>query len=99
MRMDAVRGHLFLMWPETSRTIFQLFYCKEVEGTKYLVRDFSISCDTDEYVFYLAWGIVAVIMYPVGVPLAYLCILLYHYDDLYPDEAWTPTLTSLTVTI
>ena len=68
---------LFFAFPLVSSRAFQAFDCEEFDdGTRYLKLDYSVDCDDNEYgrVVSLAW--VAIALYPVGIPLLYLTLLL-----------------------
>ena len=68
---------LFFAFPLVSSRAFQAFDCEEFDdGTRFLRADYSLNCNDAEYrrVRFLAW--VAIALYPVGVPLLYLTLLL-----------------------
>ena len=67
----------FFAFPLVSSRAFQAFDCEEFDdGTRFLRADYSLDCDDAEYrrVIFLAW--VAIALYPVGVPLLYLTLLV-----------------------
>eukprot|EP00808_Paulinella_micropora_P008574 g62100.t1 len=67
---------LFLIYPSVSSAMVRLLVCKEVEGGRYLVADYSISCDSAEYYSYIyPWGLLAVLLYPLGIPLCMLYLV------------------------
>ena len=68
---------LFFAFPLVSSRAFQALDCEEFDdGTRFLRADYSLDCDDAEYrrVIFLAW--VAIALYPVGVPLLYLTLLV-----------------------
>ena len=69
---------LFFAFPLVSSRAFQAFDCEEFDdGTRFLRVDYSLDCNDDaEYgrVVSLAW--VAIALYPIGIPLLYLALLL-----------------------
>ena len=68
---------LFFAFPLVSSRAIQALDCEEFDdGTRFLSADYSLDCNDAEYrrVFLLAW--VAIALYPVGVPLLYLTLLL-----------------------
>ena len=68
---------LFFAFPLVSSRAFQAFDCEEFDdGTRFLRADYSLACYDAEHdrVVSLAW--VAIALYPIGVPLFYLALLL-----------------------
>ena len=67
----------FFAFPLVSSRAFQAFDCEEFDdGTRFLRADYSLACYGIEHdrVVSLAW--VAIALYPIGVPLLYLALLL-----------------------
>ncbi len=58
------------------RLRLSFFLCRTVDGTSYLVADFTLQCGSEEWNKYLPLAIVAVLVYPIGIPCA-LFIALY----------------------
>ena len=68
---------LFFTFPLVSSRAFQAFDCEEFDDrTRFLRADYSLACNGTEHgqVVFLAW--VAIALYPIGVPLLYLALLL-----------------------
>jgi hypothetical protein len=72
----------YLILPFTSVTIFQTFSCTDVDPDdvsagdhSYMTMDYSVSCTASKYKFGLAWAIVCIFIYPVGIPLYYFYVL------------------------
>ena len=68
---------LFFTFPLVSSRAFQAFDCEDFDdGTRFLRADYSLACYGAEHgwVVSLAW--VAIALYPLGVPLLYLALLL-----------------------
>ena len=68
---------LFFAFPLVSSRAFQAFDCEDFDdGTRFLRVDYSLICYGTEHdrVVSLAW--VAIALYPIGVPLLYLALLL-----------------------
>jgi hypothetical protein len=63
---------MFLLYPGVSSTIFKMLVCRDIEGTVFLAADFTIKCTDDKWLAYLAPTIVAIIVYPLGVPAVLL---------------------------
>ena len=68
-----------------SVKIFQVFQCERFDNGDYLlVADYSISCDGPERKNYLAYGIIMMFIYPIGIPLTYASILIYNRKKINP---------------
>ena len=68
---------LFFAFPLVSSRAFQAFDCEDFDdGTRFLRADYSLACYGTEHgrVVSLAW--VAIALFPLGVPLLYLALLL-----------------------
>jgi hypothetical protein len=77
---------MFLVYPYVSSTILRMHVCKDVEGVKYLLADFTLQCYTDRWHRYLPYNVFAIFVYPVGIPALFLALLLRHrYEFNRPD--------------
>ena len=87
---------LFFAFPLVSSRAFQAFDCEEFDdGTSFLRVDYSLSCNGAEYgrVVSLAWATIA--LYPIGVPLLYLALLLSARKAILTEQ---PTALSRSLT-
>ena len=87
---------LFFAFPLVSSRAFQAFDCEEFDdGTRFLRVDYSLDCNDAEYdrVISLAW--VAIALYPIGVPLLYLTLLLSARKAILAEQ---PTALSRSLT-
>mgnify|MGYP001191171049 CR=1 FL=1 len=78
---------LFFAFPLVSSRAFQAFDCEEFDdGTRFLRVDYSLDCNDAEYdrVVSLAW--VAIALYPIGIPLLYLTLLLSARQALLAEQ-------------
>ncbi len=67
----------FCVLPSTSLVLFRVFYCIEFpDNTSWLAADLENSCESETYQGMLAYTIVFLFVYPVGVPL-YFFVILY----------------------
>ena len=67
----------FFASPLVASRAFQAFDCEEFgDGSRFLRADYSLNCEGPEYdrIAYLAWTAIAV--FPIGIPLLYLTLLL-----------------------
>jgi Transient receptor potential (TRP) ion channel len=76
---------LFLLYPSVSYKVLSVLNCNEVDGTSYLVEDYTITCWEGEHVSYVVLGIIAIILYPVGIPLATFIVLVRHRRGIRHD--------------
>ena len=92
---------LFFAFPLVSSRAFQALDCEEFfddgtnKTTHFLRADYSLDCDDPEYtrVVFLSW--VAIALYPVGVPLLYLTLLLCARKAILTEQ---PTALSRSLT-
>lgn len=69
-----------LILPSVARTICQSFRCVEYDGSdgmthKYLLADMQIDCSSNTYDFVVGYASVAVLIWPIGVPLGLFMLL------------------------
>ena len=87
----AVLLLFYLTLPSTSITIFQAFLCDSrplgENGEGYLVADYAVNCEDTEYTnVILPIGIVAALVFPVGVNLLYMTILFRHRAEIHSEK-------------
>jgi len=81
----------FVMWmsffilPIEASKIFKTFLCVDMDPNgdtgriqKFLSVDLSVRCDSKSYKFGYAWAIFMTIVYPFGIPVMFLYILVYY---------------------
>jgi hypothetical protein len=100
---------LFLVYPVTSKKILAFFVCREVNGTSYLLSDFSLICGDSLWLSYLPYALGFTLLYPIGLPLLFFIVLRkYHKQradplvrssigflmDSYVDKSWYFELVS-----
>lgn len=73
---------LFLIFPGVSSRVLGFFVCKEVDGERYLLSDFTLRCGDDTYNTYLPFSSVMIVLYPVGIPALFLTFLVRSRDRL-----------------
>jgi len=71
---------LWFLFPSVTSVAFKAFECEEFnkwDGSKvsYLRADYDIECYTSEHTATFTLGILALILYPVGVPLFFFLLL------------------------
>ena len=68
---------LFYNFPVVLSRASRAFDCEEFDdGTRFLRVDYSLDCDDAEYGRVVSLAFVAIILYPVCIPLIYLTLLL-----------------------
>jgi len=66
----------YLTFPTVSSTVMAFFPCDEMDNNnEWLRADYSISCLASSRIPMTAFALVMVLVYPIGVPLLYFCIL------------------------
>ena len=74
---------IFLCYPSSSATILRTFACKSFEdGSKALLADLSIDCNSPEHSLWSFVAVVGVILYPIGVPVLLWVLLWRHRGSL-----------------
>ena len=73
----------FLVLPSVSTKIFYNFACNDFDGDygSYLKVDLSIDCNSAEHKLFSMYAILAILVYPFGIPAMYMT-LLYRKRDL-----------------
>ena len=79
---------LFLVYPSISATVIRMMRCRVIDGKSYLLADFSLRCDADEYQPYRRLAIFFIMVYPVGILVFFIGILAWNKRNLPPD--WWP---------
>ena len=96
---------LYVVFPPVSAMAVQAFDCEKLDnGQSWLRADYSLRCGSDsedgqqwtpEYEAVRAIGWVGVLLYAVGVPLLFLCLLIFCRKQLSRSEPATPLSASL----
>jgi hypothetical protein len=79
---------LSLMYAAVLQTALSFFNCRTVEGQSYLVADFSLHCGLSdvEWSSYLPLAIVALFVYPIGIPALLMgCLWLRRHSLRRPE--------------
>ena len=79
----------FTMLPSATLKIASTFACRTFDvdvgsPARWLKTDYSINCDDSSHVRYEAYAGVMIIVYPVGIPLLYIWLLVMARNDLDP---------------
>lgn len=73
----------FLIYSSVSSTLFQMFSCETLEdGNTYLRADYRIECSSTKHQTLQIYAGLMILVYPVGVPLAYAVLLFWGRDAL-----------------
>jgi len=75
----------FVVFSPVSIKLLQTFACESFEdGSSRLIADYSIECKGAEYEFYVGYASIFTVVYPIGVPMMYLALLVYNHDKVNP---------------
>ena len=89
----------FLVFTTCSNTVLRSTMCdSEFDDTSeaahspyyghgYLVADYSVDCDTTRYKNYRFYALLMILVYPVGVPLTWFCLLVSQKHNIAPADA------------
>ena len=68
----------------------QFFRCREIEGTSYLMADYSIKCTDGLWWALLPFNLVLLLGFVLGTPLAIFLVLYPRRHTLYDPETRKP---------
>lgn len=57
--------------------VLRVFNCTNIHGTEYLVADLRYKCYDGSHYFEIFLASVGVLLYPLGIPLVFLYLLLH----------------------
>ena len=75
---EAFLAMTFIILPNVSVKIFSTFACRPFDGGGYgtfLKADYSLKCYDTMHYRNKCWAWVCVLLYPIGVPIMYFCLL------------------------
>jgi len=70
----------FTVYPNCSRIMLGFFNCHAIQWDDdtvkhFLKADYSLECYEGEWMYYMPWGVLGVLLYPLGIPLLFYGIL------------------------
>ena len=69
----------FLVYSSVSSVVFQMFVCDELDdGNLYLRADYTIMCDSPKHRALQIYASIMILLYPLGIPTLYACLLFRH---------------------
>ena len=79
--------YTYLILPALSVRILNVFVCKDIDPDNdddeyFMVEDYSVSCSTSRYRNAYIYSIFMVMVYPVGIPAMYFCLLYSFREDI-----------------
>jgi len=80
---------LFFAYPLVANSAFAAFPCYDLDSGRYLRADVSIECDSAEHSKAQSWAILAIFLYPIGLPLV-CSVLLMHVREAILSKELTP---------
>merc|ERR1712159_844143 len=72
----------FLVYPSVSLGLFRYFKCVDTGTDRVLLADMRISCSGSHYMSSLAYVLVMLIIYPLGIPGSYALLLRLKHKNL-----------------
>jgi len=79
---------LFIVYPSVSNTVILMLRCVTIDGSRYLLADYSVRCDDASYGPYRDLALFFVVLFPIGIPAIFTVILARNRSRLPPD--WWP---------
>ena len=81
----------FLMYSSVSSVVFQMFSCEPLDDNNiYLRADYSILCTSPKHKYLQIYAVFMMMLYPVGIPLAYIGLLYFSRDTLKAPASQNP---------
>lgn len=77
---------VFLLYPLVSKSAIGVFNCITVEGVDYLVADFNLHCYDSTWTTFAFIDGLFILLYPVGIPVAYFVILRQNLPQMREPE-------------
>ena len=71
----------------TSASIFNFFKCVKYDTVTVLVLDYAVDCESTRYKSFIAYAIVMIIIYPIGIPASYAAMLWTHRQTVSSEAA------------
>jgi hypothetical protein len=71
-----------LSYSGVAKTVLQLYNQRHLDVGVYLRRDYSINASGSEHMRYRITGYIALLMYPIGIPVVIAALLLKHRKRL-----------------
>jgi len=69
---------ILLIYPAVSRVVLESVNCRTLDnGRMYLVADFTIDCHSRYYLHHMPLIVLALAVYPIGIPLMFFLLLKY----------------------
>ena len=77
----------FLVYSSASSIVFQMFACDDLDdGNLYLRADYTIACDSPKHRALQIYASLMILLYPMGIPTLYACLLFRHRRILQKSE-------------
>ena len=92
-RLDIKGRHItvgllisFFIFTSVSTTIFRTFICDDeaIPGKSFLRSDYTIECYDSRHTVYRVYASIMILVYPIGIPLAYIALLFPYRNILHP---------------
>ncbi|CAN0034765.1 unnamed protein product, partial [Scytosiphon promiscuus] len=78
----------FFVYSSVSSVLFNTFACDKLsDGTNYLRADYRIECDSFKHKVFQVYGGIMIVLYTVGIPAFYGCLLFKDREVLKQDTA------------
>ena len=74
---------------------FEAFACEQFDTGRWLRADYAVRCDGSDYASVRTLAVVALLLYPIGIPLAYTVLLFLARRALLDSK---PTVLSTALT-
>ncbi len=73
---------MFAIYPTEASRILNMYICKRVEGSYYLIQDFNVKCYDATWQRFVVPNIICILIYPIGIPVFFAYLLFNNRKTL-----------------
>merc|ERR1712166_288954 len=77
---------IYSLYTGVSTKLFRLFKCIEIQDQHYLTADYSVTCYDNNYKTHVAFAVVGMLIFTLGIPLFILHILIRNKKYLHKSK-------------
>lgn len=78
---------MYVTLPVCTKMIFRTFVCEQFDnGDRRLMVDYSLDCDAPLHAGFIAYSVLMILVYPVGIPVLFIVMLFSLRGELLHDS-------------
>ena len=82
----------FTLYTGVTTRLFRLFKCQKVQDTWYLVADYTVDCNSEEYRSHAVIAYACMLFFVIGLPLSEFVVLWKNRKNLFKEGCADPVL-------